>query len=91
MKKDHKVVGFTSLEDTEIPGLRQHTLELAAAVQTSHFRHHLSEICRLLGALDLFVDGDATKSKLSDREKKQETENLETSLVKLGTVRICTC
>ncbi|TQN71730.1 Nuclear GTPase SLIP-GC [Colletotrichum shisoi] len=84
MKKDQKVVGFTSLEDTEIPGLRHHTLELAAAIQASHFRHHLSEICRLLSALDLFVAGDAANLKLSDREKKQETENLEKSLAKLG-------
>ncbi|GJC95569.1 tat pathway signal sequence [Colletotrichum higginsianum] len=84
MKKDQKVVGFTSLEDTEIPGLRYHTLELAAAIQASHFRHHLSEICRLLSALDLFVAGGAANLKLSDKEKKQETENLEKSLAKLG-------
>ncbi|KAK6210107.1 hypothetical protein QIS74_11691 [Colletotrichum tabaci] len=88
MKKDQKVVGFTSLEDTEIPGLRNHTLELAAAIQASHFRHHLSEICRLLSALDLFVAGGAANLKLSDKEKKQETENLEKSLAKLGAALI---
>ncbi|GJC86751.1 nuclear GTPase SLIP-GC [Colletotrichum liriopes] len=84
MKKDHRVVGFTSLSDTEVPGLRNHTLELAASIQASHFRYHLSEICRLLGALDLFVAGDIANLKLSDKDKKQETVNLEKALSKLG-------
>ncbi|OHE95598.1 hypothetical protein CORC01_09030 [Colletotrichum orchidophilum] len=84
MKKDHRVVGFTSLDDTGVPGLRGHTLELAATIQASHFRHHLSEICRLLGALDLFLAGDAANLKLSDNEKKQETKSLGTALTKLG-------
>ncbi|KAK1992109.1 hypothetical protein LX36DRAFT_694424 [Colletotrichum falcatum] len=83
-KKDHRVVGFTSLEDTEVPGLRNHTLQLAASIQAIHFRHHLSEICRLLGALDLFVAGDVANLKLSDKEKQKETENLEKLLSKLG-------
>ncbi|KAK1981068.1 hypothetical protein LZ30DRAFT_750329 [Colletotrichum cereale] len=84
MKKDHRVVGFTSLDDTEVPDLRNHTLELAASIQASHFRHHLSDICRLLGALDLFVAGDIANLKLSDKEKQNETDNLEKSLYKLG-------
>ncbi|KAK2037515.1 hypothetical protein LZ31DRAFT_636013 [Colletotrichum somersetense] len=84
MKKDTRVVGFTSLEDTEVPGLRNHTLQLAASIQAIHFQHHLSDICRLLGALDRFVAGDVANLKLSDKEKQKETENLEKSLSKLG-------
>ncbi|KAK1595312.1 uncharacterized protein LY79DRAFT_511153 [Colletotrichum navitas] len=84
MKKDHRVVGFTSLDDTEIPGLRNHTLQLAASIQAIHFQHHLSDIRRLLGALDLFVAGDVANLKLSDKEKQKETENLEKSLSELG-------
>ncbi|KAK0380584.1 hypothetical protein CLIM01_02051 [Colletotrichum limetticola] len=84
MKKDHHVVGFTSLDDTGVPGLRDYTLEQAAAIQASHFRHHLSEICRLLGALDLFFAGDVANLKLSENEKKQETQSLGVALTKLG-------
>ncbi|KAK1464497.1 hypothetical protein CCUS01_08071 [Colletotrichum cuscutae] len=84
MKKDHRVVGFTSLDDTGVPGLRDYTLEQAAAIQASHFRHHLSEICRLLGALDLFFAGDVANLKLSENEKKQETQSLGVALTKLG-------
>ncbi|KAK2032877.1 hypothetical protein LX32DRAFT_670910 [Colletotrichum zoysiae] len=84
MKKDRRVVGFSSLDDTEIPGLRTHTIQLAASIQVIHFRHHLSEICRLLGALDLFVAGDVANNKLSDKEKQDETENIEKSLSELG-------
>ncbi|KAI3544138.1 hypothetical protein CABS03_04943 [Colletotrichum abscissum] len=84
MKKDHRVVGFTSLDDTGVPGLRDYTLEQAAAIQASHFRHHLSEICRLLGALDLFFAGDVSNLKLSENEKKQETQSLGVALTKLG-------
>ncbi|EXF81114.1 hypothetical protein CFIO01_08210 [Colletotrichum fioriniae PJ7] len=84
MKKDYRVVGFTSLDDTGIPGLRDHTLEQAAAIQASHFRHHLSEICRLLGALDLFLAGDVANLKLSENEKKLETKTLGVALTKLG-------
>lgn len=86
MKKDHRVVGFTSLDDTEIPGLRAHTLELAARIQTSHFRHHISEICRFLGSLDLFVAGDIANLKLSNKEKQEETQSLEKGLKRLGKV-----
>ncbi|EFQ33347.1 uncharacterized protein GLRG_08491 [Colletotrichum graminicola M1.001] len=84
MKKDHRVVGFTSLNDTEVPGLRNHTLQLAASIQAIHFQHHLGDIRRLLGAFDLFVAGDVANLKLSDKEKQKETENLEKSLSKLG-------
>ncbi|KAK7441953.1 hypothetical protein CaCOL14_009780 [Colletotrichum acutatum] len=84
MKKDHRVVGFTSLTDTGVPDLRDYTLEQAAAIQASHFRHHLSEICRLLGALDLFLAGDVANLKLSQNEKKQETKSLGVALTKLG-------
>ncbi|KAK2014761.1 hypothetical protein LZ32DRAFT_527996 [Colletotrichum eremochloae] len=84
MKKDRRVDGFTSLDDTEVPGLRNHTLQLAASIQVIHFRHHLSNICRLLEALDLFVAGDVANLKLSDKEKQEETENLEKSLSELG-------
>ncbi|KAK1457104.1 hypothetical protein CMEL01_16115 [Colletotrichum melonis] len=84
MKKDHRVVGFTSLDDTGVPGLRDYTLEQAAAIQASHFRHHLSEICRLLGALDLFFAGDVANLKLSENEKKQKTQSLGVALTKLG-------
>ncbi|OLN81839.1 Nuclear GTPase SLIP-GC 4 [Colletotrichum chlorophyti] len=84
MKKDQRVVGFTTLEETEVPGLRNHTLDLAAAIQACHFRHHISEVCRMLGALDLFVAGDTANLKLSDKEKEAETKNLETALAKLG-------
>ncbi|KAK2062657.1 hypothetical protein LY76DRAFT_667868 [Colletotrichum caudatum] len=84
MKKDRRVVGFASLNDTEIPGLRTHTIQLAASIQVIHFRHHLSRICRLLGALDLFVAGDVANIKLSDKEKQNETEKIEKSLSELG-------
>ncbi|KDN64450.1 hypothetical protein CSUB01_00407 [Colletotrichum sublineola] len=80
MKKDHRIDGFTSLDDTEVPGLRNHTLQLATSIQVIHFRHRLNNICRLLGALDLFIAGDVANSKLSDNEKQNETKNLERSL-----------
>ncbi|KAL0930832.1 Nuclear GTPase SLIP-GC 4 [Colletotrichum truncatum] len=85
MKKDRRVAGFVSLDDTEIPALREHTLELANRIQVRHFKHHMSEISRLLGMMDLFIAGDMASTALSSQEKEAETQYLQKSLEKLGT------
>ncbi|KAF0323181.1 tat pathway signal sequence [Colletotrichum asianum] len=84
MKRDKRVPGFTSLDETEVPALRKHTLEQAAAMQDSWFKHQLSEVCRFLRGMDLFLAGDDAFLKLSDAEKKEEYEFLEKGLAKLG-------
>ncbi|KAJ0280364.1 hypothetical protein CBS470a_008802 [Colletotrichum nupharicola] len=83
MKKDRRVAGFTTLEETEVPGLQRHTLEFAAAVQDGYFKSHLNEICRLLRGIDLFLAGDEATLKMSDAERQEECKFLEKAVGKL--------
>lgn len=90
MKKDRRVAGFTTLEETEVPGLQRHTLEFAAAVQDGYFKSHLNEICRFLRGIDLFLAGDEATLKISDAERQEECEFLEKAVGKLRKVRTYT-
>ncbi|KAF4817083.1 Nuclear GTPase SLIP-GC [Colletotrichum siamense] len=83
MKKDRRVAGFTTLEETEVPGLQRHTLEFAATVQDGYFKSHLNEICRLLRGIDLFLAGDEATLKMSDAERQEECKFLEKAVGKL--------
>ncbi|KAF6817123.1 hypothetical protein CSOJ01_02543 [Colletotrichum sojae] len=84
MKEDQRVVGFSSLEDTQVLELRKHTLELAASVQDSCLRRHIQQVNRLLRGMDLFLSGDDPLLKMSEAERNDECQHLEQSLLKLG-------
>ncbi|KAF9875594.1 hypothetical protein CkaCkLH20_06975 [Colletotrichum karsti] len=83
MKKDRRVPGFVSSEDTEVPGLQSHTLDFAAAIQDDYFKSHLNEVCRLLRGMDVFLAGDEVLLKMSNAEREDECKHLEKSLAKL--------
>ncbi|KAJ0318258.1 hypothetical protein COL5a_010716 [Colletotrichum fioriniae] len=83
MKKDARVLGFNSLDDTGVPGLRNHTLSLTADIQACYFKSHLNDIGRVLQGLDLFLAGDEASLKLSEAERKEECQFLKTALKNL--------
>lgn len=86
MKKEQRAVGFSCLEDTQVPGLQKHTLELASSLQDSCFKRHMKQVGRLLRGIDLFLSGDDTLLKMSEAERKEECEYLHKALEKLGNV-----
>lgn len=86
MKKEQRAVGFSSLEDTQVPGLRKHTLEVAASIQDSYFKQKMAQAGRLLRGMDLFLSGDDDLLKMSEAERKDECEHLEMALKKLSKV-----
>ncbi|KXH60097.1 hypothetical protein CSAL01_09810 [Colletotrichum salicis] len=83
MRKDARVLGFTSLDDTGVPGLCNHTLSLTADIQAGYFKSHLNEIGRVLQGMDLFLAGDEATLKLSEAEREAECQFLKMTLKNL--------
>ncbi|TEA21515.1 Nuclear GTPase SLIP-GC [Colletotrichum sidae] len=77
------ITGLTAVEDTQIPGLQRHTLEVAEAAIGHHHKHRLNEVCRFLRGVDLFFSKEGVLATLSDAEKMEEINNLQRSLGKV--------
>ncbi|KAI0417897.1 hypothetical protein F5X98DRAFT_363421 [Xylaria grammica] len=75
-KDDFQSHGFSSIEDTEIPKLQEHAKQLTEARRTSHCRHFLNDLSRLVNSMKLWSADDSTGPNLTDDEKSSEGNHL---------------
>ncbi|RWA04254.1 hypothetical protein EKO27_g10851 [Xylaria grammica] len=75
-KDDFQSHGFSSIEDTEIPKLQEHAKQLTEARRTSHCRHFLNDLSRLVNSMKLWSADDSTGPNLTDGEKSSEGNHL---------------
>lgn len=53
--------GFNTVEDTEIPRLREHAQELTAVLRVAKHKEVLSGICRLLNSLSIWTENESSQ------------------------------
>jgi hypothetical protein len=85
---DERVSGFLSEEDTELPQLQEHAIEIAARAQAEHSRMFLSDSQVLMISMRLWVTQDRWEidMTLPDDAKAIELQALEAELKELSEV-----
>lgn len=86
LKKDTSVVGFKSLEETEIPQLQRHCTNLTRTARSSGCRRFLNNLNQLLNSMALWASGESTKYVPTTEHSMQEAEVISEKLKTLETV-----
>lgn len=60
LRKDTSVAGFKKLEETEIPQLQRHCINLTKAARSSGCRRFLNNLNQLLNSMALWASGEST-------------------------------
>ncbi|KAK4204426.1 hypothetical protein QBC40DRAFT_332466 [Triangularia verruculosa] len=85
LESDDVVGGFSQVEDTEIPSLKRHALDIVSDTLASSHRRFLRDLCRLLTTLHLRVVVTDQPLRIADELKEKETEFLTVALEELQT------
>lgn len=80
LKKDPKVPGFKSIEETEIPQLQAHCGKLTEKGRAANCKRFINNLSLLLNSLALWASDDGTGVNMTADEKKREDKLLEKSL-----------
>jgi hypothetical protein len=83
LQRDSDVTGFQSLDETEIPQLRQHCKLLTEAGRASNCRRFLTNLSQLLTSLGIWASNDGSGLNLSDSQMAAETQFLKSRLTAL--------
>ena len=86
LKKDPKVPGFTTTDQTEIPALQSHCQQLTVARRTAACKRFMTNLSQLLNSMTLWASNDGTGTNLTDKQKDQEARFLNKSLKNLENV-----
>ncbi|KAK5950264.1 hypothetical protein OHC33_008733 [Knufia fluminis] len=82
-KKDKHVLGFETLEATEIPALQKHCSKLTEANREAACKRFLNSMNALLNSLRLWSSSDGSSANLTDDQLRREKDILEDKLGKL--------
>jgi hypothetical protein len=80
LKKDGKVLGFKTPEQTEVPQLKVHCKKLTEAGRTSSCRVFLNSLSRLLLSISLWSGNDGSGIKLTDEQHIAEVQQVKKRL-----------
>ncbi|ETN43542.1 uncharacterized protein HMPREF1541_02701 [Cyphellophora europaea CBS 101466] len=83
LKKDKMPPGFNQTEETEIPALQAHCIQLTTAGRQASCRKVLSSMFQLFNSLHLWALNDGTGSNLTEGQMQREAEILKGKLGKL--------
>ncbi|KAJ9627575.1 hypothetical protein H2204_009614 [Knufia peltigerae] len=83
LQRDKTPPGFEDLEETEMPALQAHCVQLTTADRTSTARRFLNSTFQFLNSLRLWASNDGTGNNLSDDQLQHEARILKDKLKKL--------
>ena len=86
LEKDEKIKGFLGIEDTEIPALKRHALDIVKLSRAAVCRSFLSELYQYLTSLHMHVVISDQPLKLEDDLRSKEVKFLEQSVENLSIV-----
>jgi hypothetical protein len=86
LQKDKCPPGFTHVDETEVPALQAHCIQLTTAGRQAACRKYLTSLFQLLNSLRLWSSNDGTGRNLTEGQLQRETKILEERLTKLDTV-----
>ncbi|KAF1961197.1 hypothetical protein CC80DRAFT_463932 [Byssothecium circinans] len=83
LKKDGKVPGFRTPEETEMPQLQQHCKKLTEAGRIQACRKFLLNLVQQLNTFTLWASNDGTGLKMTDEDKRKQHSYLQKRLSEL--------
>lgn len=86
LKKDKPVLGFETVDQTEIPALQHHCSKLTESNREAACKRFLNSLSTLLNSLRLWSSSDGTNANLTDEQTQREKKILEDKLGKLDSV-----
>ncbi|KAL9095127.1 MAG: hypothetical protein Q9165_002730 [Trypethelium subeluteriae] len=79
-RKDQDTVGFTNVDQTEVPQLKSHCHKLTEAVRADGCRNFLNSLNQLLNSLSLWSSNEGTEGRRFDAQKDEEDQLLQEQL-----------
>lgn len=86
LQKDKTPPGFKHVDETEIPALQAHCIQLTTSNRQTASRKFLTSMFQLLNSLRLWASSDGTSRNLTEGQLKREAEILKERLHKLDSV-----
>ena len=86
LQKDKSPPGFTHVDETEVPALQAHCIQLTTTGRQAQSRKFLTSMFQLLNSLRLWASNDGTGRNLTEGQLKREAQILKERLSKLDAV-----
>ncbi|KAL9075583.1 MAG: hypothetical protein Q9157_003987 [Trypethelium eluteriae] len=83
-RKDPDIVGFTNVDQTEVPQLKSHCIKLTEAGRAGDCRNFLNSLNQILNSLSLWSSNEGTEGRWSDAQKDVEDQVLQEQLQDLS-------
>ncbi|KIW97825.1 uncharacterized protein Z519_01409 [Cladophialophora bantiana CBS 173.52] len=91
LRRDRTPPGFQHIDETEVPALQAHCVQLTATARQACARKFLTSMFQLLNSLRLWASNDSTPKNLTEEQMGQEAQmlremlsNLDSGLEKAG-------
>lgn len=88
LRKDPKVPGFATIEETEIPQLQAHCKQLTEAGRTANCKRFINNLSQLLNSLSLWASNDGTGANMTPDQRRREERYLQKGLKELESVSL---
>lgn len=88
LRKDPKVPGFATAEETEIPQLQAHCKLLTEAGRTANCKRFINNLSQLLNSLSLWASNDGTGANMTPDQRRREEKYLQKGLKELESVSL---
>lgn len=86
LPRDKMPPGFNHIDETEVPALQAHCIQLTGADRQASCRRFLNSMFQLLNSLRLWASNDGTGKNLSEGQLQREGQILNDRLTKLDSV-----
>ena len=86
LRKDPKVPGFVTAEETEIPQLQAHCKQLTEAGRSANCKRFINNLSQLLNSLSLWASNDGTGANMTPEQRTREERFLQKGLKELESV-----
>lgn len=88
LRKDPKVPGFVTVEETEIPQLQAHCKQLTEAGRSANCKRFINNLSQLLNSLALWASNDGTGANMTEEQRRREEKFLQKGLKELESVSL---
>ena len=86
LRKDPKILGFTTINETEIPQLQAHCEQLTEAGRSANCRTFINKLSQLLNSLSLWASNDGSGANMTEEQRAREARYLQKGLSALESV-----
>ncbi|KAJ9613364.1 hypothetical protein H2200_003306 [Cladophialophora chaetospira] len=83
LQKDNSQPGFSHIDETEVPALQAHCIQMTTAGRQAACRKYLTSMFQLLNSLRLWSSNDGTGRQLTEGQLKREAQILKERMSKL--------